>query len=114
MKNTHSFNFLLELIIVILFFTFSSIVFVGLFAKAYQMNEEASVKAEASYVLQNIAEEFKMTGSVDSFDKKDMKDMNDSYQISVSIEDEDCTIEAIYEGKVIEEIHVKYLEVNHE
>ncbi len=111
MKNTHSFNFLLELIIVILFFTFSSIVFVGLFAKAYQMNEEASVKAKASYALQNIAEEFKMTGSIDSFDKKDM---NDSYQISVSIEDEDCTIETIYEGKVIEEIHVKYLEVNHE
>ncbi len=111
MKNTHSFNFLLELIIVILFFTFSSIVFVGLFAKAYQMNEEASVKAKASYALQNIAEEFKMTGSIDSFDKKDM---NDFYQISVSIEDEDCTIEAIYEGKVIEEIHVKYLEVNHE
>ncbi len=111
MKNTHSFNFLLELIIVILFFTFSSIVFVGLFAKAYQMNEEASVKAEASYALQNIAEEFKMTGRLDSFDKKDM---NESYQISVSIEDEDCTIEAIYEGKVIEEIHVKYLEVNHE
>ncbi len=109
MKNTHSFNFLLELIIVILFFTCSSIIFVGLFAKAYQMNEEAKVKAEASYELQNKAEEFKMTGHIESLTTE-----SDAYKINVSIENEDCTLEAIYEGKVIEEIKVKYLEVSYE
>ena len=64
MKNTHPFNFLLELIIVIMCFTFCSIVFVGLFYRSYQMNKEASVKAKASMSVQTLAEEYKMNGDI--------------------------------------------------
>ncbi len=109
MKNTHSFNFLLELIIVILFFTISSIVFVGLFAKAYQMNEEANIKADASYELQNLAEEFKMTGVISETTLE-----SDAYKIDIEIEEDTCKLKAIYQGDMIEEITVKYLEVTYE
>lgn len=109
MKNTHSFNFLLELIIVILFFTCSSIVFVGLFAKAYQMNEEARIKSEVSKEVQNLVEEFKSTGSLEQANIE-CKD----YRISTTVEENDCHIEATYGNEMIEEVNVKYLEVSHE
>lgn len=109
MKNTHSFNFLLELIIVILFFTCSSIVFVGLFAKAYQMNEEARIKSEVSMEVQNLVEEFKSTGSLEQANIE-----SEDYTISTTVEGNDCHIEAIYGNEMIEEVNVKYLEVSHE
>lgn len=109
MKNTHSFNFLLELIIVILFFTLSSIVFVGLFVKAYRMNEEARIKAEVSTEVQNLVEEFKMTGSLESTSIK-----KEDYTISATIEGRDCHIEASNHGEILEEVNVIYLEVSYE
>lgn len=108
MKNTHSFNFLLELIIVILCFTLSSIVFVGLFFKSYQMNKEADVKARASMSIQSIAEEYKMNGRI-------VDDLNfDDYYIETSIVNGVCNLKAIFNDSVIEEIDIKYLGANHE
>ncbi len=103
MKNTHSFNFLLELIIVIICFTFSSIVFVGLFYKSYQMNLEASIKAKANMSIQTLAEEYKMNGKIIS--DSDYSD----YFIEVIIDDNKCRLSAIHDDIVIEEIDVMYL-----
>lgn len=103
MKNTHSFNFLLELIIVIICFTFSSIVFVGLFYRSYQMNKEASVKSKASMSIQTLAEEYKMNGNIASSTEYD------DYHIEVSIEDDTCHLSAIYNDETIEEIDIMYL-----
>lgn len=103
MKNTHSFNFLLELIIVIMCFTFSSIVFVGLFYKSYQMNKEASVKAKASMSIQTLAEEYKMNGNI--INNSDYGD----YYIKAIVDDDRCHLSAIYNDEVIEEIDVMYL-----
>lgn len=103
MKNTHSFNFLLELIIVIICFTFSSIVFVGLFYRSYQMNKEAGVKAKASMSMQTLAEEYKMNGEI-------VTDLDyGDYYIEVTIEDNKCHLSAIYNNKVVEKIDVMYL-----
>ena len=103
MKNTHSFNFLLELIIVIICFTFSSIVFVGLFYKSYQMNLKASIKARANMSIQTLAEEYKMNGEIIS--DSDYSD----YFIEVTIDDNKCHLSAIFDDSVIEEIDVMYL-----
>ncbi len=108
MKNTHSFNFLLELIIVIVCFTFCSIVFVGLFYRSYEMNKEASVKSLASMSIQTLAEEYKMNGEIVT--DSDYSD----YYIEVTIDDDNCHLSAIYNDEVIEEIDVMYLGGQHE
>ena len=108
MKNTHSFNFLLELIVVIICFTFCSIIFVGLFFRSYQMNKEANVKSLASMSMQTLAEEYKMNGSISSDTEFD------DYHIEVVVEENTCHLSAIYNNEVIEEIDVMYLGGQHE
>ncbi len=102
MKNTHSFNFLLEILISIIFFTICSMVFVGLFYLSNKMNKKALIKSECLIEVENIVEEYKNNGSCDLYD-------DDDYSIETSVEDNVCHIKAISNKEVLIEVDAVYL-----
>lgn len=102
MKNTHSFNFLLEILISIIFFTICSMVFVGLFYLSNKMNKEALIKSECLIEVENIVEEYKNSGSCDLYD-------GDDYGIETNVEDNVCHIKAISNKEVLIEVDAVYL-----
>lgn len=102
MKNTHSFNFLLEILISIIFFTICSMVFVGLFYLSNKMNKEALIKSECLIEVQNIIEKYKNSGSCDLYN-------GDEYSIETSVDDNVCHIKAISNKDVLIEVDAVYL-----
>ncbi len=107
MKRSHSFNFLLELIIVIIFFMLSSIVFVGLFSSSYKMNKKASVVAEISMNIESMATEFRHTGEVKEYN-------GDDYCVEVDIDGDKCHLSGYdSDHNLIEEVDVIYLGVDY-
>lgn len=102
MKNTHSFNFLLEILISIIFFTICSMVFVGLFYLSNQMNKEALIKTKALSEVTSIYEEFKENGTCNYYD-------GDGYSIVSQVDDNVCHIKAISNDKVLIEVDSIYL-----
>ncbi len=56
--NSKTSLFLMELIIVILFFSISAVVCVQLFVNAYSTNESTKKIAQATVIVQNLAEQF--------------------------------------------------------
>ena len=57
-KNSKTSLFLMELIIVILFFSIAAVVCVQLFVNAYTTNESTKRTSQSNIILQNIAEQF--------------------------------------------------------
>ncbi len=56
--NSKTSLFLMELIIVILFFSISAVVCVQLFVNAYSTNESTKMTAQGTVIVQNLAEQF--------------------------------------------------------
>ncbi len=56
--NSKTSLFLMELIIVILFFSISAVVCVQLFVNAYSTNESTKMMAQGTVIVQNLAEQF--------------------------------------------------------
>ncbi len=102
MKNTHSFNFLLEILISIIFFTICSMVFVGLFYLSNRMNKEALIKSESLVEVESIYEEFKASGKCEDY-------TGDDFIVTTNIEDNVCHIKAISDNKVLIEVDSIYL-----
>ncbi len=104
MRRSKSLNFLLELLLVIVLFTFCSIVFVNLFVNASKMNKSAEVKYQASLEVESIVEQIRINGTYEISD-------SDDYVIEVQQDGNDYTVKASdQEGKELEEIKVKYVE----
>lgn len=57
-NNSKTSLFLMELIIVILFFSISAVVCVQLFVNAYSTNESTKMTAQGTVIVQNMAEQF--------------------------------------------------------
>ena len=104
MRKSKSLNFLLELLLVIILFTFCSIVFVNLFASASKMNKSTDTKYQASIEVESIAEQIRTNGTYQINE-------NESYEIEVTQDDDDYTIIAKdNDGNVLEEVQVMYVE----
>ncbi len=104
MRRSKSLNFLLELLFVIMLFTFCSIVFMNLFVNASKMNQSAEMKYQASLDVQTIAENIRMNGTYEEVDEE-------SYSIQVEKNDDEYTIIATdQDGNVLETVQVMYVE----
>ncbi len=104
MRRSKSLNFLLELLFVIMLFTFCSIVFMNLFVNAAKMNQSAEMKYQASLDVQTIAETIRTNGTYEEVDTS-------SYKIQVEKNDDDYTIVAMdQDGNVLETVQVMYVE----
>ncbi len=104
MRRSKSLNFLLELLFVIMLFTFCSIVFMNLFVNAAKMNQSAEMKYQASLDVQTIAETIRTNGTYEEVDTS-------SYKIQVEKNDDDYTIVAMdQDGNVLETVQVIYVE----
>lgn len=104
MRRSKSLNFLLELLFVIMLFTFCSIVFMNLFVNAAKMNQSAEMKYQASLDVQTIAETIRTNGTYEEVDTS-------SYKIQVEKNDDDYTIIAMdQDGNVLETVQVMYVE----
>lgn len=116
MRKSHSFNFLLELLVVIVFFTLCSIVTVSMFAKASSMNTEATLKSETSIQVQNIVEELKMHGYLEETDcSNGCVIEKDNYEVRVSHNDNTFVVKAVSKkGLILEEVNIMYLGDAHE
>lgn len=104
MRKSKSLNFLLELLLVIILFTFCSIVFVNLFVSASKMNKSTDTKYQASIEVESIAEQIRTNGTYQINE-------NESYEIEVTSDDDTYTIIAKdNDGNVLEEVQVMYVE----
>lgn len=110
MKQRHSLNFLLELLLSIVMFSVCAIVFVKLFALASLKNKNAEIKSAASIEIESIAEEIRMHGNYKESCENGCRMQRKEYSIVVDAKQEDFHIYALdKEDKMIEEIRVKYL-----
>lgn len=104
MRRSKSLNFLLELLFVIVLFTFCSIVFMNLFVSAAKMNQSAEIKYQASLGVQTIVENIRTNGTYEEVDEE-------SYSIQVEKNGDDYTVVATdRNGNVLETVQVMYVE----
>lgn len=93
--NSKTSLFLMELIIVILFFSISAVVCVQLFVNAYSTNESTKKTAQGTLIVQNMAEQFlgcdgdleTVRGLYDADVQSDVSDGDSETEISVGYDE---------------------------
>lgn len=96
MKKSRSFNFLIELLIVIVFFTISVIICVNIFYQAKIKSELAKNISDATLSVQNLVEYLK----VNNLDNNNYK--YDEYEINIIKKEELFNKYIVYEIKAVD------------
>ena len=100
MKKNGMFNFLIELLIVIVFFALSMIVVVNIFNKGDEYGDRARLLNEAHSTYISVLEKMKV------YDGEDLgiylKDYDlVRYYVEVEVNDKTCEVMIIYDGEVL-------------
>ncbi|MCF0108833.1 MAG: hypothetical protein HUJ57_01855 [Erysipelotrichaceae bacterium] len=100
-KKSRSFNFLVEMVISIFFFSIASIVCVQLFAQGVMRNNKAIRVTEATFIAQNAAEAIKGGYELDVVEEGYIRTVTNEgniYTITVSDGEETLVEMSVYGG----------------
>ena len=84
-KKTRMFNFLIELLLVIVIFAISSIVVVKMFYSGYAINKENEELNDAMFIASDIAEQMRIYNGENLTDYLDYQ-KNAKYEVDVEVE----------------------------